>query len=115
MPATRDLIPYAEYSSPDLSKKLTVDATLTHSTNGKTTGPSDHVLGAGAVDNDKPSEAKSSRLGALRGMLTTLQDDVNEFLTQRMKDADAAHTRAEEEADLERRVLDDGVDEDDED
>lgn len=78
------LIPTASYSSPDL-KKTFEPGVGPHSTNGKTTGPSDHVLGAGMIDKDTNSEASNSNLGSLRAQLTTVQDKVNNFLTERMK------------------------------
>lgn len=98
-----DLIPEAEYSSPDVKKTLT-PGDGPHSTNGKTTQISEFVTKAGGEDRDKPTEASESGLGQLRARVTSLQDNINVFLTQRMKKVD--------EGDIERRVLDDGVDED---
>lgn len=79
--------PTAEYRAPDVSHSFSIDPFATHSTSGKTTGPSDYVLGAGAVDRDKPTEHKDTELGHLRAKLTTLQDDINVFLTKRMADS----------------------------
>lgn len=79
-------------------------------TEGRTTGPSDHVLNAGQIDRDKPSEPERTKdgsqltyLGQLRTQLTGLQDDINEFLTGRMelaknkKKAGADEKRIQEE------------------
>ncbi|KAI0462249.1 hypothetical protein LJB42_004337 [Komagataella kurtzmanii] len=101
------LTPFAKYESPDLKKDFIVDSTVEHTTNGQTTGPSDHVLQAGAVDRDGPSEASKNAMGLLRSQLTTLQDDINVFLTERMKSQSN-----EAGLDVERRLLDEGVDED---
>ncbi|GME81122.1 unnamed protein product [Ambrosiozyma monospora] len=107
---TEELLPTAEYAAPDLKKSFTIDPTQKHSTQGKTTGPSDHVLNAGAVDEDMPSAASDTQMGRLREYLTTLQDDVNTFLTERMQHSGSANDK---DNDIERRVLDEGVDEDD--
>lgn len=96
--------PTATYTSPDMAKEFTVGAGP-HTTNGKTTQISDVVLKAGGVDRDRPSEAKDTYLGNLRAELTTIQDQVNGFLTDRM-------TGKKFDDDIERRILDDGVDED---
>ncbi|KAG7697847.1 hypothetical protein KL930_000098 [Ogataea haglerorum] len=80
---TSELLPTAEYSGP-VSKRFEVDPTKPHSTSGRTNGPSDYVLAAGAVDRDAPTEATDTRIGRLRAYVTTLQDEVNEFLTERM-------------------------------
>ncbi|KAG7879993.1 hypothetical protein KL905_001486 [Ogataea polymorpha] len=87
---TNELLPTAEYAGPVL-KRFEVDPSKPHSTSGRTNGPSDYVLAAGAVDRDAPTEATDTRIGRLRAYLTTLQDEVNEFLTERMK------TKGEEE------------------
>ncbi|CAH6721183.1 EKC/KEOPS complex subunit Gon7p [[Candida] jaroonii] len=96
--------PIAEYSSPDINKTLTA-GDGPHSTNGKTTQISEFVTKAGGEDRDKPTEASDSQLGQLRAKITSLQDNINVFLTQRMK-------QVKDEGDIERRILDDGVDED---
>lgn len=102
------LIPSATYTSP--SEPNAVELTPgngPHSTDGKTTQISDIVVKAGGQDRDKPSAAKDTPLGNLRAQLTTLQDKVNEFLTEKM-----LNKRKLEDDDIERRILDDGVDED---
>ncbi|GMG21964.1 unnamed protein product [Ambrosiozyma monospora] len=108
---TEELLPTAEYAAPHLKKQFMIDPTQKHSTQGKTTGPSDHVLNAGAVDEDMPSVASDTQMGRLREYLTTLQDDVNTFLTERMHNDGSSNDK---DNDIERRVLDEGVDEDDE-
>ncbi|KAK6202666.1 protein GON7 [Scheffersomyces amazonensis] len=109
------LIPTAEYSAPDLKETHKFDVgNGDHSTDGQTTQISDIVINAGGEDRDKPSEAKDTPLGHLRAKLTTLQDQVNVFLTERMKQDKSKNAQKEEE-DIERRILDDGVDEDDSD
>lgn len=93
---TTSPFPSATYSSPDVpSKTFTVDPSNPRyqTTEGKTTGPSDYVLKAGQIDRDKPSgprvdpkDADSfTYLSKLRMALTGLQDDINEFLTERME------------------------------
>lgn len=102
------LIPSATYtapSEPEIVKLTPGDGP--HSTDGKTTQISDIVLKAGGEDRDKPSPAKDTPLGNLRAQLTTLQDKLNEFLTLKM-----LNKRKLEDDDIERRILDDGVDED---
>ncbi|KAG7863801.1 hypothetical protein KL919_001116 [Ogataea angusta] len=81
---TNELLPTAEYSGL-VSRTFEVDPSKPHSTSGRTNGPSDYVLAAGAVDRDAPTEAPDTRIGRLRAYVTTLQDEVNEFLTERMK------------------------------
>lgn len=103
-PAMSDLVPTATYTAPDMSKTFE-PGSGPHTTNGKTTQISEIVTKAGGEDRDKPSSAKDSELGNLRAQLTTLQDQINVFLTQRMK-GEAIDN------DIERRILDDGVDED---
>ncbi|ODV63017.1 chromatin DNA-binding EKC/KEOPS complex subunit GON7 [Ascoidea rubescens DSM 1968] len=83
-----------------------------HFTKGKTSGPSDFVLKAGIKDKDKPSEAKDSCLGKLRSELTTLQDKINVYLTERMASNSSGNNN--EEAKFEKEILD-GTAEDDED
>ncbi|CAK9438551.1 uncharacterized protein LODBEIA_P27750 [Lodderomyces beijingensis] len=108
------LIPTATYISDD-STEETLDfhpGEGPHHTNGKTTQISEIVINAGGEDRDKPSEHKDTSLGHLRASLTTLQDQINEFLTLRMKSG-AAESKDEEE--LERRLLDEAGGEDDDD
>lgn len=100
----KDLNPVAKYNAPDVKDHIIDVGEGPHSTNGKTTQISDIVINAGGEDKDKPTEANATSLGQLRAKVTTLQDNVNVFLTQRMKQ--------EKNDDIEKRVLDDGVDED---
>lgn len=108
------VLPSATYSSPDLgSKFFEVDPSELRyqTTNGKTTGPSPHVLNAGQVDRDRPSDPRRSQsgeytsLGQLRAQLTGLQDDINEFLTERMELAKRKKTKLQKSsAEQERRI-----------
>ncbi|RLV92149.1 EKC/KEOPS complex subunit GON7 [Spathaspora sp. JA1] len=104
------LIPTATYEAPDISQpKEFHPGDGPHSTSGVTTQISDHVINAGGQDRDIPSKHKDTPMGNLRAQLTTLQDQLNVFLTDRMKlDKDK-----EKEQDLERKILDEGVDEED--
>ncbi|CCH42975.1 hypothetical protein BN7_2521 [Wickerhamomyces ciferrii] len=77
--------PSAIYSNPSTTKHFTINKTDKHTTNGKTTGPSQFVLDAGIIDKDQPSTPNQTYLGDLRSQVTTLQDDLNEFLTERMQ------------------------------
>ncbi|CAH2350607.1 EKC/KEOPS complex subunit Gon7p [[Candida] railenensis] len=97
------LVPTAEYSSPTGDHSF-VPGDGPHTTNGKTTQISDIVVKAGGEDRDQPTEAKDTELGALRAQLTTLQDKLNEFLTQRMQ-----RDKVQGD-DIERRLLDEGYD-----
>jgi protein GON7 len=97
--------PTAVYVAPDGTEKHFDVGNGPHSTSGTSTKISDVVIKAGGEDRDKPSEAKDTPLGHLRAELTTLQDQVNVFLTQRMKGGDE---------DMERRVLDGGDEEEEE-
>lgn len=99
--------PSAVYKS-SITKAFTIDTSAPLTTNGKTTGPSEFVLSRGAVDRDRPSDAKDTELGLLRCHLTSLQDDINEFLTQRMKEHGDAG-----EKEFEKKLLDGDDDDDD--
>ncbi|SMN19421.1 similar to Saccharomyces cerevisiae YJL184W GON7 Component of the EKC/KEOPS protein complex with Kae1p, Cgi121p, Pcc1p, and Bud32p [Maudiozyma saulgeensis] len=87
--------PSALYNSPDITEKsfsVKESESRYRTTNGKTTGPSTYVLNAGQVDIDKPSDPKidhvtqqPTALSKLRMELTGIQDDINEFLTERME------------------------------
>lgn len=106
--------PTAVYSSPSESNPIVITpGDGPHSTDGKTTQISDIVIKAGGQDRDKPSAAKDSYLGLLRAQLTTLQDKINEHLTQKMSNKRKLDEE-KDEGDIERRILDDGVDEDSE-
>ena len=63
-------------------------------------------MNAGGQDRDKPSAANDTPMGNLRASLTTLQDQINVFLTERMR-AEKANDRD----DIERKVLDEGAEE----
>lgn len=102
--------PTAVYTSPIEAEPVTLTpGEGPHSTDGKTTQISDIVIKAGGQDKDKPTPAKDTPLGQLRAELTTLQDKLNEFLTHKMSNK---RKLEEENDDIERRILDDGVDED---
>ncbi|CAI4043480.1 chromatin DNA-binding EKC/KEOPS complex subunit GON7 SKDI_10G0360 [Saccharomyces kudriavzevii IFO 1802] len=119
-------LPVALYSAPDGVEKNfipTPDDPRYLTTEGRTTGPSDHVLNAGQIDRDKPSDPKYTADGSqltylsqLRTQLTGLQDDINEFLTRRMelaknkKKAGAEEKRIQEEI---NQLLDGGDGEED--
>ncbi|OBA20348.1 hypothetical protein METBIDRAFT_43295 [Metschnikowia bicuspidata var. bicuspidata NRRL YB-4993] len=104
------LVPSATYESPlELEAVRFVPGEGPHSTDGKTTRISDIVIGAGGTDRDKPSAARDTDLGGLRARLTTVQDQLNEFLTSKMRNK---RKLDDAEADVERRLLDEGVDED---
>ncbi|QWW23693.1 hypothetical protein CA7LBN_002494 [Candidozyma auris] len=85
------LVPAATYSSPSESKPTI----------------SDVVISAGGEDRDKPTPASKTPLGSLRAQLTTIQDQLNVFLTEKM-----SNKRKHEDDDVERRILDEGIDED---
>ncbi|EDK43461.1 conserved hypothetical protein [Lodderomyces elongisporus NRRL YB-4239] len=106
------LIPTAVYSSEASENIAFHPGDGPHSTNGRTTQISDIVLNAGGEDRDRPSEHKDTPLGHLRASLTTLQDQINEFLTDRMK----KEKNVMNAKDIERRLLDEaGGDDDDDD
>lgn len=104
------LVPTATYQSPSETDVVKFSpGEGPHSTDGRTTQISEIVTKAGGEDRDRPTEAKDTPLGHLRAQLTTLQDKLNEFLTAKMLNK---RKLDEQEQDLERRILDDGVDED---
>lgn len=113
------LTPTAIYIAPDIDspKQFHLSKNEDHSTNGKTTQISDIVIKAGGEDRDKPSDHKDTPLGNLRAELTTLQDHLNIFLTERMKleklknGGGGGDNNKSNEQDLERRILDEGVEE----
>ena len=108
---TSSLIPTAEYTAPDISQQLFHPGDGPHTTYGKTTQISDIVIKAGGEDRDKPSKHKDTTLGHLRAQLTTLQDQINVFLTERMQLEKDKIKGQQIEEDVERRILDEGVDE----
>ncbi|EGV60893.1 chromatin DNA-binding EKC/KEOPS complex subunit gon7 [Yamadazyma tenuis] len=106
-----DLTPIAKYRAPDFTNEHEIGVgDGPHTTDGKTTQISDVVIKAGGQDRDRPTEASNSSLGQLRAKLTSLQDNINIFLTERMK-----YAKEQDSKDIERRILDDGVDEDESD
>lgn len=105
------LEPSAVYTSPSETQPVVfTPGEGPHTTDGKTTQISDIVIKAGGEDRDKPSAANNTPLGSLRAQLTTLQDQINGFLTTKMLNKRKLDEIAD--TDLERRILDDGVDED---
>lgn len=105
---TQELIPTAHYESPSEPKGYEfLPGDGPHSTIGKTTKISDIVINAGGQDRDTPSEAKDTPLGQLRARLTTMQDKINTFLTDKMKEEKAS----KDFKNLEKKMLDEGVDE----
>lgn len=104
--------PSATYTSPSSTQEFTTSsippAELT--TRGSTTGPSDFVLSKGAVDKDAPSEHKDTYLGVLRAQVTNLQDQINVYLTERMR----IQKEEEKESEMEKKLLDGGDDDSDE-
>ncbi|QLQ77940.1 hypothetical protein HG537_0A01870 [Torulaspora globosa] len=119
------LLPTATYCGSDTKTvKFEVNPTDVRyqTTDGKTTGASPYVLNAGQVDRDRPSEprkdvnGKITALGELRARLTGLQDDINEFLTERMELAKGKKPRlAKQEQRIESEIKEllDGGDGDD--
>lgn len=103
------MLPTATYTSGDATHDFH-PGDGPHTTDGSTTQISDIVLNAGGEDRDKPSAAKNTAMGELRAALTTLQDQINVFLTERMR-----AEKANDTDDIERKVLDEGVEEDSED
>ncbi|CAI5758951.1 unnamed protein product [Candida verbasci] len=103
------LVPTAEYNAPDIESHKFEPSDGPHTTYGKTTQISDIVIKAGGEDRDKPTDHNDTPLGNLRAELTTLQDQINIFLTDRMN---LEKDNKNQEADIERRLLDEGVDED---
>ena len=107
--------PSASYQSPSISRQFHTakdhPTQFQHSTNGRTTGPSQFVLEAGAIDRDMPSPGSNSPMGTLRAKVTTLQDDINDFLTERMG-VETMEKRGKEE-EYEKKLLD-GADDDSE-
>lgn len=88
------LLPNASYTGPKASHDFKVDASNPRylTTEGRTTGASDYVLNQGHQDLDKPSEPKKidpngteyTPLSMLRMHLTGIQDDINEYLTEKI-------------------------------
>lgn len=103
-----NLVPAATYVGPGEEKPTYfLPGEGPHSTDGKTTQISDVVITAGGEDRDKPTPALNTALGSLRAQLTTIQDQLNGFLTEKM-----LKKSKPEDDDVERRILDEGIDED---
>ncbi|CUM62510.1 uncharacterized protein PRCAT00000061001 [Priceomyces carsonii] len=113
---TINLVPTATYFAPDISESVNFSpGDGPHSTDGKTTQLSEFVINAGGEDRDKPSEASNSALGQLRAKLTSVQDKVNFFLTQRMQSEKRNSTGPQQsDRDLEANLLDDGGEQEEE-
>ncbi|CDO91806.1 unnamed protein product [Kluyveromyces dobzhanskii CBS 2104] len=95
-------LPYATYTGPKSSHDFKVDPCdpRYQNTEGRTTGASDYVLNQGHQDTDKPSDPKKAdgadcldgqtgtqqytRLSQLRMQLVGIQDDINEYLTEKI-------------------------------
>lgn len=120
--------PIGTYCSPEITqKKFCVDLRKSryNTTDGTTTGASEYVLNAGQIDRDRPADPKISMstgdattLSKLRMELTGIQDDINEFLTERMEIAKNKKLKThsiedEKRIDNEIKGLLDGGDDDD--
>ncbi|CAH02863.1 chromatin DNA-binding EKC/KEOPS complex subunit GON7 [Kluyveromyces lactis] len=92
-------LPHATYTGPKSTHEFEVDPSdpRYQTTEGRTTGASDYVLKQGHQDVDKPSDPKKvdnvnsktgidqyTTLSQLRMQLTGLQDDINEYLTEKI-------------------------------
>ncbi|KAH3899661.1 chromatin DNA-binding EKC/KEOPS complex subunit GON7 SCDLUD_003944 [Saccharomycodes ludwigii] len=102
--STNTELPSAIYTAPNdnigshINHKFTIeDPNLPkyNTTNGKTSGPSEYLTKK-AIDSSNKEDiinkdnasmpSRDSFLGELRMQLTGLQDDINEYLTERMND-----------------------------
>lgn len=96
-------LPSAEYRSQDTTTKFTLESVQKEnlSSEGATTGPSPYLLestGGQYVDKDKPAPLNlNTDMGVLRGYVTKLQDDINVFLTERIKSSGSVTDINEEE------------------
>ncbi|ANB13105.1 Protein GON7 [Sugiyamaella lignohabitans] len=92
----------ADYESPDLKKNFQISE-------------EDRSILAKEVDRDAPQEPSNSPLGNLRIKSMNMQQTINVFLTERMKQASGSATADEE--DVEKKILDgdDGMEGGDED
>lgn len=85
--------PSAQYTATDVSKSFSVEGIPKDSltSNGSTSGPSPYLLqstNGTYVDKDKPSDLNlDSPMGVLRGYVTKLQDDINIYLTERIRES----------------------------
>lgn len=87
------MTPSAEYIAKDTSKIFTLENVDKSklSSDGSTTGPSPYLLevtNGTYEDKDKPAPLNlESPMGVLRGHITQLQDDINVYLTERIKNS----------------------------
>lgn len=85
--------PSAQYSAPDISKSFLVENVTREflTADGVTTGPSPYLIettNGTYVDKDKPAVLNlNSSMGVLRGYVTTLQDNINIYLTERIQES----------------------------
>lgn len=93
MPSETSL-PSAQYKNADgVQKNFTLQEVRKEdlSSNGKTTGPSPYLMectNGTYEDRDMPAPLNlESPMGVLRGYVTQLQDDINVYLTERIKAA----------------------------
>lgn len=109
--------PSAQYTAPGVNKSFTTNGVPLDSltSNGSTSGPSPYLLqstNGTYVDKDKPSDLNlDSSMGRLRGYVTKLQDDINVYLTERIKET--GNDALDQESVLEQDVEEDsGEDQD---
>lgn len=109
-------LPDAKYISQDTKHLFSLDGIQKQdlTSDGKTTGPSPYLIEStnGTYDDrDKPAPLNlDSEMGVLRGYVTRLQDDINVYLTERIKSSE--HGVVEEQDDEEEE---DDEEEDEED
>lgn len=112
-----DKLPSAKYVSSTETREFTLAGVGKENlySDGKTTGPSLYLLESTQgkyVDNDKPAPLDlNSQMGVLRGYITKLQDDINEYLTDRIKASGSVEVDDKEEQNEENE--DEDVNEDD--
>ena len=114
----QESLPSAQYKTADgVQKQFTLSEVDKKqlSSNGTTTGPSPYLIectNGTYEDRDMPSELNlSSPMGVLRGHVTRLQDEINVYLTERIKTANGGLEEREIEEDLEQEVGEDIEDE----
>lgn len=87
------MTPSAEYTAEDTAVIFTLENIDKSklSSDGTTTGPSPYLIestNGTYEDRDKPAPLNlESSMGVLRGYITQLQDDINIYLTERIKSA----------------------------
>lgn len=100
---TMDKLPSARYTSPTERRDFTLTGVGKEHlyADGKTTGPSLYLLESTQghyIDNDRPAPLDlDSEMGVLRGYITKLQDDINEYLTDKIKASESAEVDDKEE------------------